>query len=93
MIDVSLRDGPRSWYLEISDNGVGLPEDARDRLTDPYVTTRDKGTGLGLAIVKKIVEQHGGEIMIPKTPHADESGYFAIFIDTEGNKLGLHSLN
>lgn len=39
------------------------------------------------------VEKNGGKIIIPKTPHADESGFFAIFRDSEGNKIGLHSLN
>ncbi len=39
------------------------------------------------------VEKNGGKVIIPKTPHADESGYFAIFHDSEGNKMGLHSLN
>jgi two-component system nitrogen regulation sensor histidine kinase NtrY len=48
--------------FEIEDNGVGLPAKDRDRLTEPYVTTREKGTGLGLAIVKRILEDHGGEL-------------------------------
>jgi two-component system nitrogen regulation sensor histidine kinase NtrY len=48
----------------IEDNGVGLPERDRDRLTEPYVTTREKGTGLGLAIVKRILEDHGGELIL-----------------------------
>ncbi|TYA84431.1 VOC family protein [Seonamhaeicola marinus] len=39
------------------------------------------------------IEMHGGKVIIPKTPHADESGYFAIFHDSEGNKIGLHSPN
>ncbi|REH43905.1 hypothetical protein C7448_11211 [Tenacibaculum gallaicum] len=39
------------------------------------------------------VEEYGGKVMIPKTPHADENGYFAIFLDSEGNKIGLHSPN
>jgi len=46
----------------VDDDGKGLPTDQRDRLTEPYVTTRDKGTGLGLAIVKKIMEEHGGSL-------------------------------
>jgi two-component system nitrogen regulation sensor histidine kinase NtrY len=50
--------------VEVCDNGVGLPSDLRDRLTEPYVTTRFKGTGLGLAIVKKIMEDHGGELTL-----------------------------
>jgi two-component system nitrogen regulation sensor histidine kinase NtrY len=49
---------------QIDDNGVGLPEKNRDRLTEPYVTTREKGTGLGLAIVKRILEDHGGRLSL-----------------------------
>ena len=45
--------------IEITDNGKGLPVEIRDRLTEPYITTRAKGTGLGLAIVKTILEDHG----------------------------------
>jgi two-component system, NtrC family, nitrogen regulation sensor histidine kinase NtrY len=48
----------------VEDNGKGLPNRGRERLTEPYVTTRAKGTGLGLAIVKKIMEDHGGELML-----------------------------
>ncbi len=47
--------------LSVADNGVGL-QIPRDRLVEPYVTTRARGTGLGLAIVKKIVEDHLGSI-------------------------------
>ena len=50
--------------FRIEDNGVGLPARDRDRLTEPYVTTREKGTGLGLAIVKRILEDHGGELAL-----------------------------
>jgi two-component system nitrogen regulation sensor histidine kinase NtrY len=46
--------------IEVVDNGCGLPTENRHRLTEPYVTTRQKGTGLGLAIVQRIAEQHGG---------------------------------
>ncbi len=53
-----------SIIFEIQDNGVGLPERDRHRLTEPYVTTREKGTGLGLAIVKRILEEHGGELVL-----------------------------
>ena len=50
--------------VAVEDNGIGLPADQRDRLTEPYVTTRTKGTGLGLAIVRKIMEDHNGEILL-----------------------------
>jgi two-component system, NtrC family, nitrogen regulation sensor histidine kinase NtrY len=47
--------------LSVADNGIGLPIE-RERLAEPYMTTRERGTGLGLAIVKKIVEEHGGQM-------------------------------
>jgi len=50
--------------ITVEDNGTGIPETDLIRLTEPYVTTRDKGTGLGLAIVKKIMEDHGGSLVI-----------------------------
>lgn len=50
--------------LTVSDNGCGFPEPVMGRAFEPYVTTKPKGTGLGLAIVKKIVEEHGGAVVI-----------------------------
>ena len=48
--------------IDISDNGKGFPQENRQRLLEPYVTTRSEGTGLGLPIVAKIVEEHGGKL-------------------------------
>jgi len=48
----------------VTDDGVGLPQEDRARLTEPYVTHKPKGTGLGLAIVKKIMEDHGGRLTL-----------------------------
>jgi two-component system nitrogen regulation sensor histidine kinase NtrY len=59
-----MRSGNDRLVIGIDDNGRGLPEHNRDRLTEPYVTTRSKGTGLGLAIVKKIMEDHGGTLTL-----------------------------
>ena len=53
--------------IDVFDTGIGLPQD-RERITEPYVTTRVRGTGLGLAIVKKIVEEHLGEIAFLDRP-------------------------
>jgi two-component system nitrogen regulation sensor histidine kinase NtrY len=58
---LELQDGAGAIRISVSDNGIGLPTE-RDRLSEPYVTTRERGTGLGLAIVKKIVEEHGGTL-------------------------------
>jgi two-component system nitrogen regulation sensor histidine kinase NtrY len=55
------RDGD-SVVIDVIDNGIGLPTENRNRLLEPYVTTREKGTGLGLAIVGRILEEHGGGI-------------------------------
>ena len=61
-IVVKLAASEAALEVTIDDNGIGLPAD-RDRIAEPYVTTREKGTGLGLAIVTKIVEEHGGEMV------------------------------
>ena len=60
-VELRLHEEDRHLVIDVMDTGVGLPED-RERLTEPYMTTRVRGTGLGLAIVKKIVEEHMGEI-------------------------------
>ena len=57
-------DGRRRVSVVVEDNGRGLPSEHRDRLLEPYVTTRTKGTGLGLAIVKKIMEDHNGDLLL-----------------------------
>jgi two-component system nitrogen regulation sensor histidine kinase NtrY len=60
-VDLQIRRDEEQLVIDITDTGIGLPEE-RERLTEPYMTTRVRGTGLGLAIVKKIVEEHLGEI-------------------------------
>ncbi|MEY4696983.1 MAG: hypothetical protein RIT14_1411 [Pseudomonadota bacterium] len=69
-IDVSLSAEADTALIRIIDNGTGLPED-RSRLFEPYVTTREKGTGLGLPIVKKIIEEHGGTLVLTDAPLLD----------------------
>jgi len=51
----------------VEDDGPGVPEEARERVFDPYVTTKPDGTGLGLAIVKKIVIEHNGTISVGRS--------------------------
>ncbi|HHK74444.1 MAG TPA: PAS domain-containing sensor histidine kinase, partial [Rhizobiales bacterium] len=63
-IFVRLRAGEGTFMVEVIDNGIGLPQENRNRLVEPYMTTREKGTGLGLAIVKKITEQHQGALVL-----------------------------
>jgi two-component system, NtrC family, nitrogen regulation sensor histidine kinase NtrY len=59
-VQTGMADG--APYLRVEDNGIGLPQENRHRLAEPYMTTREKGTGLGLAIVKRIMEEHGGRL-------------------------------
>jgi two-component system nitrogen regulation sensor histidine kinase NtrY len=66
-VDLKLQQQEGTLVINVLDTGIGLPED-RERLTEPYMTTRVRGTGLGLAIVKKIVEEHMGEIAFLDRP-------------------------
>jgi len=56
---------PKSYArITIADRGKGMDEATRDRIFEPFFSTKKRGTGLGLAIVKQIVEQHGGRISV-----------------------------
>ncbi len=74
-VAVSLESDGEAARITISDNGIGLPED-RARLFEPYVTTREKGTGLGLPIVKKIIEEHGGSLLLTDAEPLDETDHY-----------------
>jgi two-component system nitrogen regulation sensor histidine kinase NtrY len=64
LVEVALSESAEDVSITVNDNGRGLPVQGRERLTEPYVTTRARGTGLGLAIVKKIMEDHGGVLAL-----------------------------
>ena len=70
-ITIAVESNGANFAYRITDNGVGLPPEHRHRLTEPYVTTRAKGTGLGLAIVRKIIEDHGGEIVLTDSENGE----------------------
>ncbi|MCK5942401.1 MAG: ATP-binding protein, partial [Planctomycetes bacterium] len=59
----SRTDGERV-LVTVADDGPGVPDDVRDKLFDPYFTTKTSGTGLGLAICRRLVEAHGGQIRL-----------------------------
>lgn len=61
---VTIGEEKAFFLVEIEDSGCGIPEEQIKNIFNPFFTTRHKGTGLGLSIVKKIIERHGGEIMI-----------------------------
>jgi two-component system, NtrC family, nitrogen regulation sensor histidine kinase NtrY len=68
-IVVLLYEDTGNYVIQVTDNGRGLPKKDRSRLTEPYVTHREKGTGLGLAIVTKILEEHGGTLVMMDGPN------------------------
>jgi two-component system nitrogen regulation sensor histidine kinase NtrY len=83
-IDVSIeRDGQR-LALTVADTGCGLPEELRERLFEPYVTTRDRGTGLGLAIVKRIAEDHHGRLELVNRPEGGAVARLSFDLAQEG---------
>jgi two-component system nitrogen regulation sensor histidine kinase NtrY len=68
LVRIQLKEGADAVQIAITDNGVGFPLQDRERLVEPYVTTRTKGTGLGLAIVRRVVEDHGGSLSLGDAP-------------------------
>ena len=73
--------------VDVIDNGKGLPRENRQRLLEPYMTTREKGTGLGLAIVKKIVEDHGGRLELHDAPADFHGGRGAMVTHDPARRL------
>ncbi|OYR14601.1 sensory box protein [Brucella rhizosphaerae] len=83
--------------VDVIDNGKGLPGDDRQKLLEPYMTTREKGTGLGLAIVRKIVEEHGGHLELHDAPADFHGGRGAmirmIFPEVSAGEAGKEEEN
>jgi two-component system nitrogen regulation sensor histidine kinase NtrY len=73
-VEVRAREEGDAFVIEVIDTGVGLPSQDRQRLLEPYMTTREKGTGLGLAIVKKIIEEHDGRVELLDSPAVATGG-------------------
>jgi two-component system sensor histidine kinase HydH len=67
-IGVTRNEDARQTSITVSDTGPGMTADEQERIFDPYFTTKSTGTGLGLAIVHKIMEAHGGDVVVKSVP-------------------------
>ncbi|NOX19795.1 MAG: PAS domain-containing protein [Nitrospirae bacterium] len=69
-IEIKTYYDEKSVYVDITDNGPGIPEENLKRIFEPFFTTKDigKGTGLGLSITYSIIKAHGGDIIIKNRP-------------------------
>jgi two-component system nitrogen regulation sensor histidine kinase NtrY len=86
-IAVSVAESNGLVSVQVTDDGIGLPREDRDRLMEPYVTHKPKGTGLGLAIVKKIMEDHGGQVTLDDRP--DGPGTVAMLVLPSARETGV----
>ncbi|UCD44290.1 MAG: GAF domain-containing protein [Candidatus Bathyarchaeota archaeon] len=77
-LELALRRKGRGAEIQVSDTGVGIPDDERVNLFKPFYTTKVSGLGLGLAYCKRAVEAHGGTIRVAST--VGEGTTFTIFI-------------
>ncbi len=69
------REGRRFALLSVSDSGPGVPQHQRQRIFQPFFTTKAKGTGLGLAVVKRIAEGHGGAVSLEDKPEGEGASF------------------
>lgn len=77
---LSFRTQGNLVYLDVRDNGPGIPQDILNRIFDPYFTTKSQGTGLGLAMVLKVTEAHGGSVRITSETEGPERGTTVRFL-------------
>jgi len=68
LIDASVRRVASTLVFAVRDHGPGIPETERERVFEPFVTTRIQGAGLGLAVVRRVVALHGGEVRVEDAP-------------------------
>ena len=86
-ISVCVREHANQLIISVSDTGVGLPAE-RERIAEPYMTTRPTGTGLGLAIVKKIIDDHLGEIEFADAPSGGALVTITLYFERLQNLVG-----
>jgi two-component system nitrogen regulation sensor histidine kinase NtrY len=85
-IRISMQPEPGRVRLEVEDDGPGVLPEIRERLFEPYFSTKRKGTGLGLAIVRRIAQDHGGEALYQPLPQGSR---FSLILPLEPPVTGI----
>ena len=67
-VNAAVRTDGKRLVIEVADHGPGVPQDARDKIFEPFHTTKTHGTGLGLAVARRVVESHGGTLSVTSAP-------------------------
>ncbi|MFP4152860.1 MAG: sensor histidine kinase [Alkalispirochaeta sp.] len=86
--DVVELGGEEVCRIRVEDDGPGIPEDIREQIFDPYVTSKQHGTGLGLAIVERIVYDHGGRIQVESAPGSGTTFIISLPMTVSGGPTG-----
>lgn len=92
-IDFVMEISNNNVIMKIVDTGIGFPKNDRQRLLEPYMTTRAKGTGLGLAIVARIFEEHHGHIKLEDREDNERGACVKMLIPLEDNKNTEDTVN
>lgn len=88
-IEISLTSDSCYIYLVIKDNGAGISSEIKDKIFQPYFTTKESGSGLGLMLVYKIIKEHGADIKFNSPPKDETSGseFIICFVKPQSEKL------
>ena len=79
VITIEIKTDKHRTHLKVTDNGIGISEDIKDKIFIPYFTTRKNGSGIGLTLSKSIMEAHGGSINF--SSKADSTSFVLVFTD------------
>jgi two-component system NtrC family sensor kinase len=85
-VEISVRNKDGGVLIEIGDNGPGIPTEVRERVFEPFVSTKaaGTGTGLGLSISKRVVHEHGGAIAVESV--VGEGTKFSVWLPSEEDR-------